>query len=324
MKIGEIEINPLAAESLGVRSLCTSIRTPDISILLDPSAALAKRYGLEPHPMEYRALQKTLDGIRTTITAADIISFSHYHYDHVRPGFTDCLYNFSRRNERIETLKGKVIHAKDYRENINSSQRRRAFFFQKDIKPVAKDLQWVDGKRFSFGDTFVTYSRPLPHGPAGSPLGYVIATTIEFSGTRFLFAPDVQGPVAKESLSYILSQAPDLAIIGGPPIYLSKISKDDIQSSLYSLLNLAESIPILIVDHHLIRDSNWKPWIKPLQNAATASGNQIMTMAELAGQENRCLESERMSLYRDSPPTEEFLKWANGSDEYKVQNMPPI
>jgi predicted metallo-beta-lactamase superfamily hydrolase len=324
MKIGDIDINPLAAESLGVRSLCTRIKTPDISILLDPSAALAKRYGLEPHPVEYQTLQNVLEKIRTTAASADIISVSHYHYDHVRPGFTDCLYNLSTKDERKETLKGKVIHAKDFRENINPSQRRRAFFFRKDIKPIAGDLQWVDGKQFTFGETTISYSRPLPHGPTGSPLGYVLATTIEYSETRFLFAPDVQGPVARESLSYILTQEPDVAIIGGPPIYLSKISNEDLQASLYSLSNIASAISTLTVDHHIIRDPNWSEWLQPVRNAARVSGNRILTMAELAGVQNRCLESERVNLYKSNPPTEEFMNWANGTNEYKVQNMPPI
>jgi predicted metallo-beta-lactamase superfamily hydrolase len=324
MRIGEIDVNPLAAESMGVRSLCTHIKTPDLSILLDPSAALAKRYGLEPHPMEYQTLQEVLERIRATAATADIISVSHYHFDHVRPGFTNYLYNLSTRDERKQTLKDKVIHAKDFRESINSSQRRRAFFFRKDIKPIAADLQWVDGKQFAFGETTITYSKPLPHGPAGTPLGYVIATTINYSGTRFLFAPDVQGPVARESLSYILAQEPDAAIIGGPPLYLSKISREDLQASLYSLTNLASAISKLTVDHHIIRDSNWREWLEPIRNAATASGNRILTMAELAGVQNRCLESERMSLYKSNPPTEEFMNWANGSEEYKIQNMPPI
>ena len=94
MKLGEIEINPLAAESLGVRSLCTHVVTPDISILFDPSVALAKRYNLEPHPTEYLALKRTLSNIFQVATDSDILSISHYHFDHVRPGFDN---NLSRR-----------------------------------------------------------------------------------------------------------------------------------------------------------------------------------------------------------------------------------
>ena len=142
MNLDDIEITPLAAESIGVRSLSTFIRTPDVSILLDPSAALARRSGLEPHPLEYRLLQKCLNEIRTKSQEADILSISHYHYDHVRPGFLNCLYNLSTRDERKEMFSDKTIFAKDNRENINNSQRRRAYFFQKDVRPICKSLDW--------------------------------------------------------------------------------------------------------------------------------------------------------------------------------------
>ncbi|MHA1939933.1 MAG: hypothetical protein ACW97O_17140 [Candidatus Thorarchaeota archaeon] len=61
MQIGEIEVVPLAAESLGVRSFCTLVKTPDLRLVLDPSAALAMRERLEPHPFEYQTLIKSLD-----------------------------------------------------------------------------------------------------------------------------------------------------------------------------------------------------------------------------------------------------------------------
>ncbi|MGY5881093.1 MAG: hypothetical protein RTV31_12635 [Candidatus Thorarchaeota archaeon] len=324
MHLNEIEIIPVAAESLGVRSLCTMVRTPDVSILLDPSAALAKRFGLEPHPLEYQALRTTLDEITAYATEASILSFSHYHYDHVRPGFQNSLYNLSTRDERKEQVTGKTIFAKDNRENINSSQRRRGYYFLKDVKPVANDIHWVDGKIFTFGDTTITYSHPLPHGPNGSKLGFVLATMIEHSGTRFLFAPDIQGPISKETLAYILTIEPELAIIGGPPLYLSQVSKQEIQSALYCLSNLAVSIPTLIVDHHNMRGGSWGEWIKPVLNVSTESGNSLLSMAELAGKKEQCLESSRKQLYQDHPPSEEFLNWTHASEEYKVQNTPPI
>lgn len=324
MYLNEIEVIPIAAESLGVRSLCTMVRTPDISVLLDPSAALAKRVGLEPHPLEYRALQSSMEEIRFHAKEVSFLSISHYHYDHIRPGFKNCLYNMSTRDERKEMFTGKTVYAKDNRENINTSQRRRGYYFLKDVKSIIKEIQWADGKSFNFGDTIITYSHPLPHGPDGSRLGYVLATTIEHSGTRFLFAPDIQGPISKETLSYILSIEPEMAIIGGPPLYLNHISKQEIQSALYCLSNLAVSIPTLIVDHHNMRGGNWSEWIRPVLNVCKESGNNLLSMAKLAGKEEQCLEANRTKLYQNHPPSEEFLNWTHASEEYKVQNTPPI
>jgi len=324
MKFDEIEINPLAAESLGTRSLCTQVVTPDISIILDPSAALSKRYNLEPHPLEYLALKKSLNRIRNRAKDADVLSVSHYHYDHVRPGFENNIYNLSTKNERQEMFSGKIILTKDNRENINPSQRRRGFYFEKDVQGVALKIEWADDRTFKFDDTKLIYSPPLSHGSINSPLGYILATTIEYSAFRFMFAPDVQGPVVQDTLQYILQEAPDLLIVGGPPTYLSLFSDAEREIAKNSLIVLASSTPILVVDHHLMREKHWKDFILPVQEAADKAGNRLLTMAELAGKENAFLEAERDVLYRTNPPSEEFMLWAEAPEEYRLKHQAPV
>jgi predicted metallo-beta-lactamase superfamily hydrolase len=324
MKLGDIEITPLAAESLGTRSLCTQVVTPDVCILLDPSAALAKRFNLEPHPDEYLALQKALRIITGAASGSDILSISHYHYDHVRPGFENHLYNLSVQNERSIMFSEKIVLAKDNRENINPSQRRRGFYFEKDVKDIATKVEWADNRFFKFGDTKVSYSPPLPHGPSSSRLGYVLSTLIEHFKNRILFAPDVQGPIVQDTLQYLLQMAPDLLIIGGPPIYLSQFTDKERTAAQNSLLVLASTIPTLVVDHHLMRAKNWKEWMSPVYESAENSGNRLLTMAELAGVENRLLEIEREENYKRNPPSEEFMNWTEASDEYKLKHPPPL
>jgi predicted metallo-beta-lactamase superfamily hydrolase len=324
MKLGDIEITPLAAESLGTRSMCTHVATPDISILLDPSVALAKRYNLEPHPTEFLALTNSLGKIRKVATESDILSISHYHYDHVRPGFENHLYNLSTKNERREMFSGKIVLAKDNRENINPSQRRRGFFFEKDVKEVVTKIEWADDRSFKFNDTKVTYSPPLPHGPTNSRLGYVLATLIEYSGNRFIFAPDVQGPIVQDTLQYILQVAPDLLIVGGPPIYLFRFTDNEQEAAQNSLTVLASTIPTLVVDHHLMRDRTWKDWMRPVLKASEKAGNRVLTMAELSGEENMLLEAEREENYETDPPGEKFMNWAQASEEFKLKHPAPI
>ena len=324
MKLGEIEITPLAAESMGTRSLCTSVKTPDISLVLDPSAALAKRYSLEPHPQEYRALMESMKQIRAEAKAADILSISHYHFDHVRPGFKNCLYNLSTRSERKNMFTGKRILAKDNRDNINPSQRRRAFYFLKDVQDVVEHIEWSDGREFLFGNTRLVCSHPVPHGESNSRLGYIVATLVEYDRKRLLFAPDVQGPIDRDSLRYFLSLEPDIAIIGGPPTYLSKLSERAEQAALYSLVQLASSVEVLVIDHHNMRDSRWQAWIEPVRNAAERHGNSVHTMASLRGESVRDLEARRPELYEQDPPSEDFLKWCDAPEAYKVDNLPPV
>ncbi len=324
MRLGDIEITPLAAESLGTRSLCTRVVTPDIDILLDPSAALAKRYSLEPHPDEYLALNHALRKIMDAAAESQVLSISHYHYDHVRPGFENKIYNLSAKNERLEMFSEKIVLSKDNRENINPSQRRRGFYFERDVKEVVKKIEWADDRTFKFNDTKVTYSPPLPHGPNNSRLGFVLATIVENSGNRFMFAPDVQGPIVNDTLQYILQTAPDLLIVGGPPIYLSRFTDNEREMARNSLVVLASTIPTLVVDHHLMRGNSWKDWLSPVVSVAEKAGNHVLTMAELAGVENMLLEAEREERYKTCPPSEEFMKWAQATDEFKLKHPAPI
>ncbi len=323
LKINDIEVIPVGSESLGVRSLCTFIKTPDVSVLLDPSAALSKRHGLEPHPLEYRRLMDILNQIFVWARTADILSISHYHYDHVRPGFTNFCYNFSSLEELQRMFEGKVVFAKDNRERINPSQRRRGHFFENDVKDVVESIQWADAKTFEFGSTTIKYSSPLPHGIEGSRLGYVIATTITHEDTRIMFAPDVQGPVSKLTLNYILSQQPDLVIMGGPPIYLNNFNESLKIIAKRSIVNIATRVPLIAIDHHLLRTTEWVSWLQPVKSALK-DGHEIVTLAELADKEIECLEARRRLLYQQYPPNDEFINWTKASDEYKKTHKPPI
>jgi predicted metallo-beta-lactamase superfamily hydrolase len=324
VQVGEIEVVPLAAESLGVRSFSTLIKTPDLRLVLDPSAALAMRERLEPHPFEYQTLMKSLERIFVESRKADVLSISHYHYDHVRPGFTDFRYNMSSREELQRMFEGKIILAKDNRDNINPSQRRRGFYFEKDVQPSSEEIHWSDGRTFEFGATRVICSKPLSHGPTDTKLGYVVATSIEYERNSVMFAPDLQGPVVRNDLEYILSTSPDILLVGGPPIYIKRFEAQHRQSALLSLTRLVTEIPHVVVDHHLMRSKDWLQCMNPIKAAAKRAGNKVTSVAESLEIENNCMESMRSSLYSEHPPRSEFLHWTEATDEYKKNNLPPI
>ncbi len=323
MKFGDIEVYPLAAESMGVRSLCTLVQTPDVRIVLDPSAALARRYSVDPHPLEYLELKSRLEKIFAAAREADVLSVSHYHHDHVRPGFRDFQYLLSSREELLRMVEGKTVLAKHSREYINASQRQRALSFERDVYDSVESLEWADGRQFQFGSTTIEYSRPLPHGADGSPLGYVIATVIRHDDNAVLFAPDVQGPVSISSLHYLQSIRADIAIIGGPPTYLAGLDEQQSQLAMSSLVALAKIFPCLVIDHHLTRDINWQTWLQPIIDTALRNSHRVLTAAEAAGEANRPLECRRRQLYRESPPSDEFRAWLEATDDWKRSHIPP-
>ncbi|MFO7835944.1 MAG: hypothetical protein R6V83_04755 [Candidatus Thorarchaeota archaeon] len=326
MKIGDTEIHAVASESMGVRSLCTQVTTPDITILFDPSAGLAMRFGLEPHPLEYDALKTALADIFELARKSDVLSISHYHYDHVRPTFTNYRYNFSSLEDTNHMFENKRVLLKDHRDNINPSQRKRAYYFRKHVGDAAEELVWTDGREFEFGDTTVSYSESLPHGPDAKPLGYVVVTCVKHKDATVVFAPDIQGPSNRKTLSYLLSLNSDVMIVGGPPIYLPRhlFDEQNRQTALFCLVTLANAVETLVVDHHLMRSLSWKEWLKPSMNAAEESGNCVLCMAELEREDISCLEADRQRLYEERPPSQDFINWTNATDEYKRLNEPPL
>ena len=130
-RIAGIRFIPLAAESLGVRSMCTYVETPDITVLIDPGVSLGQRFGLLPHPREYRAITDCRARIRDFASKAEVITISHYHFDHITPAYTDYVWNLSNFDVARQIYTNKTILAKDTRASINPSQRRRGWMLKK-------------------------------------------------------------------------------------------------------------------------------------------------------------------------------------------------
>jgi len=320
----KIQIKPIAAESFGVRSMCVYVKTGDISLVIDPGCSLGPRLRLDPHPKEYLALFQANQRLVEACQEADLLTISHYHYDHLKPSFID--YHFILSNvelaERLYT--DKIILAKDFREHINASQRQRGYFFNRFAKNYAKEIIWADGQRFEYGNTCIQISPPLPHGEKDSKQGFVVSCAVHYEDEVFLHA-EVQGPIVPETLSYILAQNPTIVYVGGPPLYLSgyRISEPTLTQAKSNMVELAKIIPSFIVDHHLLRDPHWSEFLKPVTDAAEISKHWVGTAAEFSKSPIVTLEAFRKSLYSKYPPSEEFLQWTKQSDDYKKNQLPP-
>ena len=95
-----IKVLPLAAESLGVRSMCTFVETLDMQIVLDAGVSLCPmRFGLLPHPLEFKAIDEARRRIAEAAGKAEIVSLSHYHFDHHTPSYEDWLCNWTIKDE---------------------------------------------------------------------------------------------------------------------------------------------------------------------------------------------------------------------------------
>jgi predicted metallo-beta-lactamase superfamily hydrolase len=323
-----IRVVPLAAESLGVRSMCTYVETPDLRILLDAGVSLCpNRFGLPPHPIEFKAIEHCRRKIAEAAEKAKIVTLSHYHFDHHTPSFEDWLCNWTEATETARQIyEGKTVLMKNPKERINYSQRRRGWMFQKTGGKYAEKLQTADGKTFNFGNTKIRFSEPVFHGPENSMLGWVLMTTIEFQGERFMFAPDVQGPMSMQTLEIILAENPNLIMIGGPPLYLArfKVDEEQIEAGLNNLEKVVSAVPCVILEHHVLRNENWREQTRNVFHTAHEAECKVFTAAEFLNGKNAFLEATRKSLFIEHPPSKEFEKWMRGTIEIKKHGKPPI
>ena len=199
--------------------------------------------------------------------------------------------------------------------------------FQKTGGKYAEKLEIADGKTFFFGvDTALKFSEPVFHGPENSALGWVLMTTIECKGEKFMFAPDIQGPMSNRTLEIIDEEKPRLIIIGGPPLYLSgfRVDEGQIKAALDNLERVVRTVPNVILEHHLLRDENWRNKTKSVFDAADEVGCQISTAAEFLGRENMFLEAKRKTLFAEEPQSTEFEKWMRKTMDAQMHIKPPI
>jgi predicted metallo-beta-lactamase superfamily hydrolase len=324
-----ISLVPLAAESLGVRSMCTYVETPDLKMLLDAGVSLGpSRFGLPPHPEEFKAIDLCRRKIAETAEKAEIVTLSHYHFDHHTPSYEDWLCNWTEATETArQVYEEKTVLVKNPREKINFSQRRRGWMFQKTGGKYAEKLEVADGRSFIFGkSTQVRFSEPVFHGSENSVLGWVLMTTIQYQDEKFLFAPDVQGPMCSYTLELILREKPQILMIGGPPLYLAgfRVKEEEIQKALENLEKIVETVPLTILEHHVLRDKDWREKTRKIFEKTNKHGHKILTAAEFLGEKNVLLEAVRKRLFAEKPPSSEFQKWMRKNRTTKRHVKPPI
>ncbi len=277
-----MKIKILAADSMGVRSMATFVKT-DISILIDPSAALGpSRHGLPPHPIEIERLEKSIEAINKYAKKSDVLIVTHYHYDHHNP-------------EHPEIFNGKIAFLKHPTNKINKSQKERAKYFISLIKP--EKLEYSDGKEFEIKNTKIKFSKPVFHG-TNPKLGYVTEVLIEYNGKKFIHTSDVEGPSVKDQADFILKEKPDVVYIDGPMTYMLgyRYSRKSYEESIKNLKKIGEVVDKLVVDHHLMRDINWREKLKEVEEV-----NHVLSAAEFSKKKEELLEARRKELYETYP-----------------------
>jgi len=284
--MSSLEVTPLAFESLGVRSSSIAVETDDVRIVIDPAVALApSRFGLPPHPIEEEAKARLWERVRERAESADVLVVTHYHYDHVEP-------------KEPKLYSGKTVILKHPRRMINPSQKKRASSFIGSIKEIAGDIRYADNRSYEFGDTTVSFSRPVPHGSTATR-GYVVEVCVE-AGEVFLCTSDVQGPLLDEHMEFISEKRPQTLFVDGPSTYIDS-PMGDIElrrANDYLTEIIGEGyLERLVVDHHLTRDLDYPTMIGPVFEAGEEIGVSVVIAAEFLEVEPTLLEARRKELH---------------------------
>lgn len=287
-----MKIIPLAFDSLGTRSMSTFVETNDVKVLIDPGVALGpRRYNLAPHQIELERLKEHWAKIVKYATLSNVIIITHYHYDHHNP------------NDHLEIYKNKTVLIKHPTEKINRSQKERAAYFLQQIKELPQKLEYADGKEFQFGNTKIIFSQPVFHG-TNSKLGYVTEVLID-DGYRFIHTSDVEGPSLDDQVDFILQNKPNLVILDGPLSYMLgfRYSHESLNASIKNMIKIIENLSAsrrisLVIDHHFLRDLEWKDRIAEVFEAAKLKNVKVQTAAEFIGIPNDMLEARRRELWQ--------------------------
>jgi len=281
-----MQIEIIGAESLGVRGLCCLVEAGARKILIDPGIALGfVRNGLKPHPAQVAVDEAIREHIKKAWQMATDIVFSHFHGDHV-PLVDANPYQLSV-SEVAGLNPGVRIWAKAP-EDLSPKELNRSSALKAWL-----DAKWHEGH---LGRGSFIFSVPVPHGEKTEAGEKVIMTRIA-DHTVFVHASDIQ-LLDDETVDLILEWEPDILLAGGPPLYLKRLSFQQRTKAWNNALRLANSVPTLVLDHHLLRNKEGIEWLCRL---SLKSGRKVVCAADFMAKPRLLLEAERKALYDEMP-----------------------
>lgn len=304
-----MRIEIIGAESLGVRGFCCFVETKNRKILIDPGIALGyRRHNLLPHPVQIAVDEKVQKRIVDAWSKSTDIVLSHFHGDHVP------LADANPFQLNINRLVGLNPSVKIWTKGLSYCspvEEKRAASLA-GILHVG--LISAEGKK----DGPMTFSGPVPHGETNDVLETVMMTRIE-EDEVFVHAPDIQ-LLNDDTVSQIICWKPDIVLAGGPPIYLFRLSDDQIKRAWHNALRLCRAIDCVLLDHHLMRSREGLEWLKQL---SLKTGKPVMCAADFMHRPRLLLEADRECLYEKMPVPdrwhEDYARGKASTNDY--QNM---
>jgi len=287
----DMHIEILGTESLGVRGLSCVVEVENRKIVIDPGLALGyRRHGLLPHPAQVAVGEQVRREILAELKEATDVVMSHFHGDHVPlPNANP----YQLRAQRVAPLCQTTRFWAKGPEGLSYNMVRRREALRKVLE---RELPNAEGQR----DGPLVFSPPMPHGERHGRLGMVMMTRIEEKNTVFVHASDIQ-LLDGEAVSLILAWRPDIALVGGPPLYLRRLSSKRREMAWENARRLARRVDTLILDHHLLRCEEGLSWLNRL---SSETGHRVICAADFMERPRCLLEARREQLYEEMPVPE--------------------
>lgn len=282
-----MEITFIGAESLGVRSMCTLVKTRDRLILIDPGVALAPlRFSLPPHPLELKTAEEIRHQILSLLPEASDIIISHFHGDHAP------LLEPDPSQIPISEFKKRLGQTRIWLKSNFGNTRLMQTRHEQFISEMGNLVRVADG----YTEPGMEFSPPVLHGQQGR--GTVLMTRITETETTFVHTSDIQ-LLDDTAVNLIISWQPDIVFIDGPPVYLNNHMTPELAShALENGIRLARYTGTLIIDHHLLRTEAGLEWLSRIEQA---TNTRTVTAAQWQRREPLLLEANRRRLYTRYP-----------------------
>jgi len=255
--------------------------------LIDPGFALGYiRHKRLPHPMQVALAEQIRKRVIDLWKRATDIVLSHFHGDHVP------LVDANPYQLKAGDLVGLNQHARIWRKHLIHLSHREAAR-EASLRDLL-GIDFLDGEGVTQGP--LRFSAPVSHGDPAETDESVMMTLVQ-EERRFVHAPDIQ-LLHDDTVSRILDCQPDIVLAGGPPLYLSRLTKEQIDRAWQNALRLARGVDVCILDHHLLRSMEGLSWLDRL---STAVGKRVLCAADFMGVERRLMEAKREQLYQRFP-----------------------
>lgn len=268
-----MKILPLAADSLGVRSMATLVTGGHASVLIDPGVSLAgtEPGGLAPANVERQAAAVARARIIAAANRCQGVFVTSYGQDHHNL-LADCR----------ETLSVFLKTPK------NSEEYAAAMTIIGAIKAPGRSIAFADGCAAAFDG--LTASCSLGLG--------AMVVTLRGDERTFVHASSALNRDCDAAQRHIVEQAPDLIYLSGAPLY--RLEEEDgsdhdgqvrraCRRALRALLEIGRKTGCrTVVDHELVRTMDYRQLYAPAFSTGT-----VCTAAEFLNAKEALLEAAR-------------------------------